>query len=56
MSIKDYVEELNKRKITFILQENNFSGVGYWLRTIKSKLKGKTIKCVDVKIDIEYLE
>lgn len=56
MGIKEYGEELQKRKISFILEEKNFSGVGYWLRTIKSKLKGKTIKCVELKIDVTYLE
>lgn len=56
MSIRDYGEELYKREITFILKEKSFSGIGYWLRSIKSKLRGKEIKSVSIKLDIEYLE
>lgn len=56
MSIKDYSYDLNKREMTFILKEKSFSGVGYWLRSIKSKLRGKEIKSVSIKLDIEYLE
>lgn len=56
MSIKEYSYELNKREITFILKEKSFSDIGYWLRSIKSKLRGKEIKSVSIKLDIEYLE
>lgn len=56
MSIKDYVDELHKRQITFIVHEKDFKNIGYWLRSIKSKLKGKRILNIDINLDISYME
>lgn len=56
MSIRDYIDELNKRQITFIMHEKNFKNIGYWLRSIKSKLKGKRILNIDINLDISYME
>ncbi len=56
MGIKEYSEELRKRKISFTIQEKNFSKIGYWQRTIKTKLRSKEIKNINMNIEIEYLE
>lgn len=56
MGIREWGEELNKSNITFIMHEKDFKSFGYWLRSIKSKIKGKEIKNIDIQINIEYLD
>ncbi len=56
MGIREYGEELNKRKISFSMHEKDFKNLGYWLRSIKAKLKGKIIKSIDVQIEIAYID
>lgn len=56
MGIRDWGEELQKRQITFIIHEKDFKSIGYWLRSIKSKLKGKRILNIDINLDVSYTE
>lgn len=56
MGVKDFYEELNTKEIGFEIQDKNFKAMGFWIRSIKNKLRKKNIKAINMKINVTYVE
>lgn len=56
MGIREEIEKENKEKIALEIQAKNFRQVGYWIRTIKSKIKDSKLINLTLKIEVEYVK
>ena len=56
MGIREYANELNTKEIGFEIQDKNFKAMGFWIRSIKNKLRKKNVKAVNMKINVTYVE
>lgn len=56
MGIKDWANEQNTKEIGFEIQDKNFKAMGFWIRSIKNKLRKKNVKAVNMKINVTYIE
>ena len=56
MGIKEHYIRDNTKNVILELQVNNFSDVGYWIRTIKQKFKDFGVLKIRLKVDIDYFD
>lgn len=56
MGIREKMQEANSQNLILEIEVKSFSDVGYWLRTIKQKLKKVNVLKIKLKIDIVYYD
>lgn len=56
MGIREKMQEANSQNLIIEIEVKSFSDVGYWLRTIKQKLKKVNVLKIKLKIDIVYYD
>lgn len=56
MGIKEKMQEANSQNLVLEINVKSFSDIGYWLRTIKQKLRQVNVLGIKLKIDIVYYD